>query len=651
MMPVLLAWIGVAFADDPAWDPVLDEAYRFCHVPGAQADEAREWCDLLDDIPPDRCPGLRETCDGAPPQQDMADFMEAIRGCGASGEGGKSRGFAPPAEPEPSRPMSCDEPMDCNAPPEAGMLPAVFRWVIAILVGLGVLVLLRLLITWWGARLDREVRTTPSEPVVVAIDDPQAVPELPSGDLLSAARRALAEGRTGDAVLLARGAALRRLGELGRLSLHRARTDREYVRAVRKDVALHEPLREVIRAVEVHRWGGRPVSIDMARAALGAAERLVGTGLLLIAVVVGLEADASAQSRYGPYGDAALRELYARGGYEASWRLRGLQSLDGTTDVVVVDLSAIELLEEDQQALADWVAAGGVLITAGDATAVFPQLGEHVVGWWDLEVDGEALGGAPPTDELLDAAMRRARAGRDAPPLLPVPRFADGADGCFRIGADVRSWVEIDLQGHTCSVVAALSHGEGGVIAIADGRLLRNASLAVPRNEAFLIEAPYAGYDAGMWDLPLPARLELATRAGEDSQNPLTALANAKLLPVVLQLLGLGVLIAMWRGWPFGPLRDPPEEGRLAFGEHVRALGTRYARMGASRHALSAFSRLWLARLGPAGVAQAARRAGMDAERSQRLVEAVEDAAEHPEGKNRPEDLEIVEELWKVTRR
>ena len=49
------------------------------------------------------------------------------------------------------------------------------------------------------------------------------VPAAPSDDLLSMARRALDEGRPGEAVVLARGAALRRLGVAGQLRLEQNR--------------------------------------------------------------------------------------------------------------------------------------------------------------------------------------------------------------------------------------------------------------------------------------------------------------------------------------------------------------------------------------------------------------------------------------------
>jgi hypothetical protein len=84
---------------------------------------------------------------------------------------------------------------------------------------------------------------------------------------------------------------------------------------------------------------------------------------------------------------------------------------------------------------------------------------------------------------------------------------------------------------------------------------------------------------------------------GAGSQNPLDALSAANLTPWVLQLLLLGLLIALWRGPHFGSPRDLTSERRHAFVEHIQALGLRYARSKASRHALANYGTWALGRL------------------------------------------------------
>jgi hypothetical protein len=117
----------------------------------------------------------------------------------------------------------------------------------------------------------------------------------------------------------------------------------------------------------------------------------------------------------------------------------------------------------------------------------------------------------------------------------------------------------------------------------------------------------------------------------------------------VIQLLILIGLGALWKGWPFGPLRDPPGEGRLRFSDHVRALGARYARLGASRYALSRYAGLWLSRLGPQGLHDAIAQA-RGPEEASRLMANLQSVAEKPEGLDRPDDFVLMEELWNITK-
>jgi hypothetical protein len=608
-------------AQNPGWKaPLDDEAFAFCTHPGADALEVAEWCALLEDAPPDRCPGMRATCDGAPSLS-----TEVPVGCGSDqgAQGGFSAPPPPPPVPPPERPESgCDD-------ASLGSASLILRWVAAIAAAALVLLVLRVLYAYLGKRVDRPVRATVE--VAAEVAEPEAVPDAPSGDLLEAARRALAEGRTGEAVALARAAALRRLAETGRLQLHKARTDREYVRQVRKDAEVHGPLRDVVSAVEAWRWGGRTPQRTAAEAALASAERLIRALIAGSLAWAALEGDARA-SRYGPDGDAALYSLFETAGYDVTWRLRGLQSLTAEdADILVVDLAEVDTVAEDHVALRAWVEAGGVLMVAGDGDGVFPELGAFASG-----------GGvrARPGPDLLDLS-------------LPTPVWPEGPSwGWMDPGGQV--WFEagtVDAAAEGLAVVQVLSLGAGGVIAVSDSRLLHNAALIAPANEAFLATVAYSAADAEVWTLPLPARVQLATRAGMESESPFTSLTNARLLPFVAQILALGVLVALWRGRAFGPLRDPPDEGRLAFSEHVRALGTRYARLGASRRALSSFAKLWLARLGARGLEQAAIRAGCDPEGAKELVRRAEEAAKDPDGPDAAGDLEVVEELWRITRR
>jgi hypothetical protein len=106
----------------------------------------------------------------------------------------------------------------------------------------------------------------------------------------------------------------------------------------------------------------------------------------------------------------------------------------------------------------------------------------------------------------------------------------------------------------------------------------------------------------------------------------------------------------LWVGWPFGRPKDEADRDRRAFVEHVQALGTRYYRLGASGYALRRLSALWLARLGPQGLEWAAARAGYAPQDARRFAERVAASAARREPAAEPEDLDRMEELWRVTR-
>jgi len=309
-----------------------------------------------------------------------------------------------------------------------------------------------------------------------------------------------------------------------------------------------------------------------------------------------------------------------------SWRLRGLESLDEATDVLVLDLAFVVPTEADWEATRKWVEAGGVLLVAGNAAAGFPELGTRVAS------EGDAMGWATTLVGPFDAA-------------LPAPKFPRGALYGWEEGTG-RPWI----QGDHPPVLVSVDIGEGVVLGLADSQLLWNGALVDPDNERFLGDLFYFGQSVLGWPLTASIRLQLATTAGSSDPSPARALANANLLPFVLQLLFFWVLVALWKGYPFGPLRDPPEEGRLRFSDHVSALGRRYERAGASRYAASAYAQLWLARMGSAGLQLAAQRSGQDVQASRRFVASIEALASEPDGANQPMDLDLVEELWRVTR-
>jgi hypothetical protein len=648
---------GAAVAQD-ASDPVptvLDSTdFAFCHENGDFTyNEA--FCPLLEQVPDDRCPGLRAFCadpDAAP-----------SRGCNADDLWSGDAGNVPTA-PDEVKPELDEPDLGCGASEGAcagaGAASTLLGWAVALLVALVIAGIAVALLSYLGLRPDapttpvraatREEDEEEEQSFAEAVED---VPDLPSDDLLREARTALDAGDLGKSAVLARGAVLRKLGERRVLKLHRARTDREYVRQAARvpdaadPDALDDPeARQAIRAelqavldvAEQHRWGRVPLDAPGVQAALESAGRLlarVGLGVL-VGLSLHVGSAHAANERYGPSGDVGLERVLTAHGFSVSYRLRALQGIDeeeDTFDVLVLDTSGLRPTDEDWASVRAWVEQGHVLWVTGDATGTFPELGEL----------------SAVTDSLV-LAEDLAYEGLATPvfPTPPARGFTEGqavlvssADPVTGPAPIAWAWV-----------------GEGVVLAVSDPVLLWNGSLVAPENEAFLGEILVRG-QARRWPIEQPGRVQLATLAGQSpTDNPAGAVANLNLLPFVLQVLALWLVVVWWRGLPFAPLRDPPAEGRRGFSEHVDALARQYARSaraGGDVRAAGAYAAWVLERVRRSGLVLAARRHGYAAEEAERLADraaALAAAFDAPEeaGEGPPDAMSIQEELWKVMR-
>jgi hypothetical protein len=604
----VIGWfLLAAAAAEPPTDHVLGEGFPFCTEPARGGAEVLRFCPLLEGLPPDRCPGLRETCaSGVVPPEESA-------GCADPGTFTRPDSLAgAPGDPEP-------EPPQLELPEWGQALQSLARWVMAFLVAALVLLLFRFLVRSFGRRRAAPVdRSVPASAAVAAPAD-EELPAAPVADVLSAARTALAEGRFDEVVVLARGAALKHLSESGKLVLHRARTDREYVRAMRAHGETGQSLGVIARAREALLFGRRPVDGGLATAVLAAAERIVAAALVLF--LLAGEAQA-ADPRYGPHGDAALPRLLQAWGYAVTWRLRSLDELDAETDVLVLDLYEVEPSADQFGHLRTWVEGGGVLWMAGSPPVGFDELGPTVETLCVPEID---------------------------------PQFSSLSTP--RAPGELAIWLEVDQAVVWCGEGAAVQvrHlGEGVVVAFADPVWLRNGAYVDPGTERFVGDLLHTGRFVDRWPTDDPARIELATYAAtqappQGGNNPLRSVANARLLPFVLQLLLAFGVLAAWRGWAFAPLRDPANAGRRSFSEHVRALGVRLWRARASGVAARSLARYWHGRLGVAGLVLAAEQTGRGRSAAAEFAREVE-ARATGDGRPSRNDHVFMEELWTITR-
>ncbi len=642
---ILLAW-GLAGAVEPSAlpDPLSDAAYAFCHEAGADADQVRAWCSLVPKLPPDACPGLRATC-------TAGDFEAMPTSCaGLTGTPDDLGGFA--GHPNGEENEVWRAPPGCARMAE-GCVPAIgvgaglssfITWGAALVVALLVLLLVRMILRRLGVWTGRSAPSALdlSRVEVRGIEGDDDLPALPEHELLARAWALLEAGQLGEAVIMARGAALRRLARRGWLHLHRARTDREYLAALRDQPEERAHIAVTLAAVETHRFALRPLDVGEARAAVEAAARIVVVVLLTLLL---LPTQAWAGRRYAPYGDAAVYDLMEGLGWKVDATPGRLDAIHDGVDLVVVDLQAVKVDDPTWEALLAWVEGGGLLLVAGSMEERFPEVGER----------GLYTGAEPD----LHVASWLAEAGVPAPvlPNGPTYQWCDG-DGLLLAGlpedAPRLSEESRPERARDCAepqAAAALLRGEGVVIAVAEALLLRNGALMLEENRRFLVGVLTSPLEADEWELPEHPVVWLATASSvAPPRNPFQVLAGARMLPLVAHLLLVWGVLVLARGWPLSPRRDPPEAGRRDFMEHVEALGARWREVGASRHAAASVASLVLGQLGARGLHDRTLRAGYDEAGAADLVRRAEAVAADPQGVNSPDDIQLVEDLCKVMR-
>ncbi len=579
-------------------------------------------------------------------------------GAGEGGEGGAGEGGEGSRAPDRSRPgdaaaprddpgdeeASVEEPEDSVTRSSLAPIAHVLVWVIVIAMILLLLFNLRGPRLARGPAVAREPERDDSEEE--RGEDPERPSETDVERLLRRARRRADSGQLLAAVGDVHSALLRRLAAVGRIELHRSRTNGDHLRSLAREPELQQAVRVIMREVERTQFGGGGPTRAQFDQLLERARALVGS-LVAIAVFAwtclacqGDEPRAQADEAWGvsPWGQAAVVEYLQRGGLELRYRgepLTGAPALtpDGPTPLV---LDLAELTRDEWGALLDHVRGGGRAVLA--------------------------------TRERLPAELEVGYARREGA-VMAVPRGSPLRDVAAQVAAPDHEGVVVGHPGARTLIADAdgtayiveLELGAGEILVIADDRLLENAALAVPDNGPFLLELlrPW-GPEFAVVEGGLRAATAVAASAGgRGSDSPFAAVWRAELTPVILQLLLVILLLYLWRGWHFGQPRDPPPRSRRRFTEHADALAQHYLRAGARRHALRVYSGWALERMferygGRRGGLQRlaeriAARSGRDETEVARLLALALDARDDErDGHGDDEDVATLRELGRL---
>ncbi|MEZ4448549.1 MAG: DUF4350 domain-containing protein [Nannocystaceae bacterium] len=458
-------------------------------------------------------------------------------------------------------------------------------------------------------------------------DAPATTPALLAGSretltLLDRAVAAANAGRYDEAVLLTHAALLCDLDARALIRLDPAFTHGDYLRALRPHPEIQREVKQVLREIEPVFFGATRADAPIVESALGRVKALLqrtaaaASALLLAALTVFA---CQTYSDYKPFepspsGAQGIIELARR--HDLWMRVRTDPYLDLADDhrlrTLVLTTAAPTPTDEEWAVILGWVERGNLLIIAG------ADLPPETPFFWLTEVDAPIL------------------------PRMTTPET-------IAIGVDEgATYTTLAVRGDAL-YAAQIDRGLGHITVVADGRLFTNMSLAFeddPRRTLDLLG------DDGPIEL-VDALINIG------AERPADALANLKVLPLILHLL-LGVLVFfLARGVAFGLLRDPPARSRRRFADHLEALGQVYARARATRHAVRLYAAWALDRLRertavdrkagilPLAQAVAARTGAREEEILETLYEAAALRSEDPDAPT-PDDIPLMRRLARL---
>lgn len=508
------------------------------------------------------------------------------------------------------------------------------------------------------------------EDPVFAAPDQQVTIDEGLGEVALLLRRAQeASSRDpGLALMLLYAALLRHLEERQLIEWDPARTNRDYVRAVRGRSPLARPMADLVREVERVKFGHRAAEQAAFERLWKAVAPQLGAALVMLAGVFGLTGCGDP----GLDGTAAFNEIVRAQGYELERWSRPLDTLGPDDPPVVLDTAGLALDAAVLDTVHDAMLGGGRILVLGSRTGAFPSWPNLTLVNGDPEQAAE--GGSSSPDE--PAPSDSADAGRDDDASVPQPAPSwklsatallpdvAGLEGRlprqmrFVLDDGERDPPEVLFEREGRPFAVRWRSEKGQVVFAADRRLFANGAMAVPANVqlAMALVESMAGDDQ---------TLALASvGVVRPPQSSAQSLGRAGLWLFMLQaLLALGLLF--WaRGAAFGTLRTRDARRRRAFSEHVEAVGLALERHRGSAIAASMYATWALDRLRrrfgreveghePAALARALHRALGDDETSLlRLLEQADLLRREPARAPEPDaDLAVIRRLGRILAR
>lgn len=586
-----IAWLSAALlAGEPADAKVVGdqlgeilehERYAFCSVDNdfSPSSDDQRWCELAAASDFEHCPGYAEIC-----QQDLESVDSAVAEPGeVTGEGGPNQ----PGEANQNARTEFEL-------PNLGAFAKILMWLLLIGMATGIAYLIGKNLVRGRERDEPEPDADPEagESLIAARAAALRVVETDVQRLLARAEQAAGRGEHEPAIHDVYAALLRRLEGEQLIAVDQWKTNGDYIHDLRPRPALRDETREIIRAVEQVQFGAAPAEASRYRDIRAKVVAIVSRTSLAFALLLGgatqlgcpsepPDSSALAGLGTGPSGKRAVGELLLTNGIEARHRTRTIEQLAQTGGAIVL-LDDVELLEEDWDTLIAWVEEdGGTLVIATGRD--FPrELGVDYASFND-EL-GQALALQPGQDQpLLSGLSIVAPAGRVL--QLRVGALTRSDDLLVRVPASVEGSADRPPGARPYVIRRPLGtpgDEQGQIVVFAEPDMLTNAGISVANNGAFLVNL-FRSLDIDEVEF-----VDRYTGAGPD--NPFESVGNAKLGALFLQILLFLALLYAAVGIPFARLRDPAQQRRRSFSEHVKTLGQRYAQARAARHVAGLYS-------------------------------------------------------------